>query len=138
MVWLAIILLVAGGGAWWWWRNQNTKPVEIAAPASKPIPIWAKRVTIPSGMLACQAAQEAGETHFPLDQLPSLPLTGCTQRSNCHCRLQPVADQRTHGERRSGVERRPHLRFDLSASQRRCGQDRRKENYNPFVDQFYH
>lgn len=94
--------------------------VPVAAPS-----VCAKRI-IPAPT-ACQVArQQAGTLYAGDAALPALPLHGC-DRAHCSCRYESVTERR-HGERRSGVDRRAALRFELQKPDRRSGQDRRRNH----------
>lgn len=109
-------------------------PAEVAvrplAGAAPPAPaadpgFCAKRI-IPAPA-ACQAVrQQAGTLYAGDAALPALPLHGC-DRAHCSCRYESVAERRC-GERRSGVDRRAALRFELQKPDRRSGRDRRRNH----------
>lgn len=51
---------------------------------------------------ACQAAQDLQGRHFLDSELdtPNLPLPGCTQVSDCHCKYEHQADRRSYEDER--------------------------------------
>lgn len=136
MFWLIVVLLICVGV--WFYFKQNrqsaTKPVHKQKLASQK-PIWGKKFVIPSGANACQAAKDIANQSFLLEKLPTLPLSACTANHLCHCHFESKQDIRSHKERRDGGDRRPVLRFDLNATLRRKGQDRRAENFSPFNEE---
>ncbi|MDP1652220.1 MAG: hypothetical protein Q8L56_05800 [Rhodocyclaceae bacterium] len=134
MFWLIAGLIVAGA-AWLFMKQRGRKsavPVEESQPAKKTV--WGKRIVVPAGKPCCIAAKVLSSQPFPVDAAPQLPLVECTNKANCECRYEPLFERRGYMERRSGMERRPNLRFDLDKPPRRNGRDRRKDKNNPFGD----
>lgn len=138
MVWLIVGMLVLGAAAWWLLRrggDSASSTPSRAAPSEKTHvrgpKIWGKKLLIPAGADACQAARGLEGKCFALAKVPSIPLAGCTH-ANCQCHYEPLPDRRNQLERRSGKDRRPTLRFEPGKSDRRDGLDRREGNRNPF------
>lgn len=133
MFWL-VICLTAVGAAWFFTKQKPHTPAEKPKPPRKPKAdaIWGKRIAVSGKGMPCQAVMPLSGQCFEADKVPALPLATCTCKANCLCHYESVSDKRTQPERRSGGERRPALRYDLNATQRRSGQDRRHRNRDPF------
>jgi hypothetical protein len=133
MVWL-VVCLAAVGAAWFLLRRKQQEADAAPAPERKPKskPVWGKRIVVPPNGQPCQAVMKISGQCFDLDKVPSLPLPACSCAASCLCHYELLTEQRVQPERRSGKERRPSLRFDLDAKQRRSGQDRRYKNKDLF------
>jgi len=137
IVWIILLLVVASGFAYWRFRARNFL-YDDYSPREQPI--WGKQFicgTHSSGAYACDSAIEMHGRSFGLDELPSVPLSGC-DTLNCQCQLVPLVDRRVVAERRSGNERRDEIRFIVeldgeSKPPRRSRRDRRKDR-----DSTYH
>jgi hypothetical protein len=57
-------------------------------------------VAISTGSTCCKAAQKLKQTRFLSSQAPSLPLQGCTESRQCHCKYKHFSDRRS-GPRRA-------------------------------------
>lgn len=80
--------------------KHSRKRISQAA-VSKPQANFQSTKIVP-GDNACQAAQDLEGKHFLDSELdtPKLPLPGCTQVSNCHCKYEHQADRRTNEDER--------------------------------------
>jgi len=133
MFWL-VICLTAVGAAWFFTNRKPQLPAEKPKPTRKPKAgaIWGKRIAVSEKRMPCQAVTLLSGQCFEADKVPVLPLATCTCKANCLCHYEAISEKRTQPERRSGGERRPALRYDLNATQRRSGQDRRYTNRDLF------
>jgi len=75
----------------------------------------------------CRPSSRLAGRQYPLDELPPLPVEGCTS-GQCECCLVGLADQRRLVDRRSGQDRRRTLRLD--SNDRRGDRPRRKADLN--------
>ena len=75
----------------------------------------------------CAASSRLAGQQYPLDELPPLPVEGCTS-TLCQCCLIGEADQRHILDRRSGQDRRRSMRRD--SNDRRGDRPRRKADLN--------
>ena len=75
----------------------------------------------------CSSSSRLAGRQYPLDELPPLPVEGCTSVM-CECCLVGLSDQRGIPDRRTGQDRRLSLRMD--ATDRRDDRPRRKTDLN--------
>ena len=75
----------------------------------------------------CSSSSRLAGRQYPLDELPPLPVEGCTG-GVCECCLVGLPDQRGIPDRRSGRDRRLSLRMD--DTDRREDAPRRKADLN--------
>ena len=135
MFWL-IVSLLAAGAAWFYLnkRKQDPTPVSGADGKAATKPVWGKRFVPGGAGRVCDAAKACAGKCYELDQVPKLPLPGCSFGIQCQCHFETLTDRRSGKERRSGVDRRPNLRFDPDKPPRRSGRDRREKNNSAFND----
>lgn len=106
-------------------------PVPQQAPSRKlmeppkPARTWGKRIVPQQG--CCDAVKQMSGKAFPRDEVPGLPVPGCTFVF-CTCSYASLPERRKR-HRRVQSERRAHYRFDSASPDRRSGQDRRRHAY---------
>jgi len=94
-------------------------------PAAKRIRRCFKAASIHLGSNCCQAAQDACETRYLLDDLPRLPLDSCDRLATCTCSFTNQPDRRVSQNRRAS--NRAFKRSDAGDNgvNRRSGMERR-------------
>ena len=140
IVLLVIICLIA---AVVWMLRGNKSPVQRrrqarrladsddteARPSSKPGGLdklennpmfWGVEI----GQAGCEAAQALLGKQYTFDEVPQLPLEGCSS-AMCTCQFKGLKDHRSQHRRKSG-ERRDEIRFDNDGTDRRSRKERRR------------
>jgi len=72
----------------------------------------------------CEAAQALCGKQYTFDEVPQLPLAGCSS-AMCTCQFKGLKDHRSQHRRKSG-ERRDEIRFDNKGADRRNRKERRR------------
>ncbi len=129
---LVVATALAGLAATWGVLRSRQRSGEddnsaAKVPADRLAGFWGVRLTAGPGSTACARAQEAAGSEYPLDQVPTLPLAGCSSL-NCRCHFIYLANQRSGQDRRGNSDRRDAIRFDTNRTNRRSGHDRRRRN----------
>lgn len=140
MLWvLAGLLVIVLGALLWVVLRARSGPPDAPTNSRRPAPTrplpargpttWGKTVVVPDPANACLAALRLEGQSFATEAAPRLPLANCTMVDQCQCHYVPAQDRRQGRERRSGVDRRTHLRFEPGKEgDRRKGKDRRHRN----------
>jgi hypothetical protein len=76
------------------------------------------------GQAGCEAAQALLGKQYTFDEVPQLPLAGCSS-AMCTCQFKGLKDHRSRHRRKSG-ERRDEIRFDNKDADRRTRKERRR------------
>ena len=72
---------------------------------------------------ACGEAREMRGKRYLIQDVPSLPLSGCSNSAKCACRYEYWEDRRQDEDRRSAYH---GIAEHYAASERRSGRDRRR------------
>ena len=107
--------------------NSSGKRVVSSPQRARPSRYWGVRLVPPPGGTCCTLIRQLQGQSFARDEVPPLPLPGCTML-NCHCRFEYLSEARRGQDRRSGWDRRQQIRFDPYSSDRRSKKDRRRAN----------
>jgi hypothetical protein len=103
-------------------KPEPAREIELSVPE-----LWGARFTVASDAVCCDKAKALNGHELRNEQLPPLPLPGCDV-GNCTCSLEPLVEQRDNVDRRDVLDRRKAIRYDTERSERRSGDDRRKDN----------
>ena len=134
---LLLFVAVLGAGLWWWHGRQVNKPASAPSRQPQGMAAAAAMPRKPGHMIkldpsCCAAARRIEAAWYPEAQSPRLPLGSCDRAETCKCQWMRVLDRRmTH--RRVQGDRRDDIRFQ-DKTDRRSGQDRRKDSGNAWKD----
>jgi len=90
-------------------KKQNRKSERDSRPRNPPMrTTTARRIfhgvaILPDRDLPCEAVTALANVRYLADEAPMLPVAGCSNRANCHCRYQHFDDRRTEARRESDV-----------------------------------
>lgn len=137
---LLIIAAIVGAAIWAFKRSTAKKPSPTAAStlgsAARESAGEQTKVKLGAVVLVgpnhCSAINKFVDVWIPADQLPQLPIAGCTDGHGCQCRFRRTPDRRVE-IRRKQEDRRGALRFE-DKQDRRSMQDRRKDASNPWIN----